>query len=260
MSGEIEIETGLAGYLEKDPAVVEASRKEWEPEFTALYRLVEIFRRLSQLIIIKDKNLNLPAQLFLVVLNQSYGVASELLRRRTRDAQALTRRAVEAAGVAYRLWKHPELAQVFNEAYPHINNDNHPKQFRPSEKYRQDFGAVQLFSGNSSALQTLGSMYELFSAGTSHAGLGALAGQQWKEGILSLSVRETNRVEIGRAWHNVNLAYWEILRVFFAILKSSIPGGMAAAVEADMKLWLEDYKKKLKDRTPWILDVDELAF
>jgi hypothetical protein len=237
---DFEIETGLTGYLEKDAAVVEISRKEWEPEYTALSRLLDIFRRMSQLVVVKEINLNLPSQLFLVVLNQSYGVASELLRRRTTDAQALMRRAVEAAGVAHRLWKHPELTEVYNEAYPYINDANHPKQFRPSDRYRQEFSAIQLFSGDSSALQTLGSMYELFSARASHAGIGALTRQQWKDGILALSVRETNKVEIGRAWHSVNTAYWEILRVFFAILKSAIPDGMAAAVEADMKQWLED--------------------
>ena len=258
MSGEIEIEAGLTGYLDKDAAVVEASRKEWEPEYDALSRLVDIFRRVSQLVVVKDKNLSLPSQLFLVALNQSYGVASELLRRRTTDAQGLMRRAVEAAGVAHRLWKHPVLTQVFNEAYPEINDDNHPKQFRPSKKYRQEFSSSQMFSGDSSALQTLESFYELFSVGASHAGLGALACQRWKNGVLALSVRETNRVEIGRAWHNVNLAYWEVLRVFFAVLKSAIPDGMTAAVEADMKAWFEDYKKTLKGRTPWIPDVHKI--
>lgn len=259
MSQEIKIETGLAGYLGKDYAVVETSLKEWEPEYTALNRLVDIFRRLSQLVEIKNKDLSLPAQLFLVVLNQSYGVASELLRRRVRDAQALMRRAVEAAGVSHRLWKHPELIQIFNEAYPHINKDNHPKQFRPSNKYRQEFSAFQMFSGDSSALQTLGSFYELFSVGASHAGLGALAGLKWKDGVLALSEREMDKVEIGRAWHSVNWAYWEILRVFFAVFKASIPNGMSAAVEADMMHWLVDYKTMLKDRTPWIPDVDKLT-
>lgn len=258
MSGEIEIEAGLAGYLEKDATVVETSRKEWEPEYTALSRLVDIFRRIAQLVVIKDKNLSLPSQLFLVVLNQSYGVSSELLRRRTTDAQALMRRAVEAAGIAHRLWKHPELTQVFNEAYPDINDDNHPKQFRPSNKYRQEFSSSQLFSGDSSALQTLGGLYELFSVGASHAGLGALASQRWKDSVLAHSLRETNGVEIGRAWHSVTTAYWEILRVFFAVLKSAISDGMTAAVEADMKQWLEDYRKTVKDRTPWIPDVQKI--
>lgn len=258
MSGEIEIETGLTGYLDKDAAVVETSRKEWEPEYNALSRLIDIFRRMSQLVIVKEESLSLPSQLFLVVLNQSYGVTSELLRRRTTDAQGLMRRAVEAAGVAHRLWRHPELTQVFNEAYPDINDDNHPKQFRPSNKYRQEFSSSQMFSGNSSALQTLGSFYELFSVGASHAGLGALAGQRWKDSVLALSARETNRVEIGRAWHSVITAYWEILRVFFAVLKSAIPDGMTAAVEADMKLWFEDYKKTLKYRTPWIPDIHKI--
>jgi hypothetical protein len=257
MSGEIEIETGLAGYLEQDVAVIEGSRKEWEPEYIALSSLLDIYRRLSDLVIIKDQNLNLPAQLFLVVLNQSYGVTSELLRRRTRDAQALTRRAIEAAGVAHRLWKRPELIQVFNEAYPHMNDEKHPKQFTPSDKYRSEFSYTRLFSGDSSALNTLKSLIELFSVGASHAGLGALVGQQWKDGVLKLSQRETNRVEIGRAWHSVVGAYWDMLRVFFAILKGSVQDGMAEAVEINMKTWREEYMKTLKERTPWIPNLHE---
>lgn len=248
----IEPDKGLADYLAKDADVVAASSKDWEPEYFALSHLVDIFRRLSALVVVKDANLNLPAQLFLVVLNQSYGVASELLRRRTRDAQALTRRAVEAAGVAHRLWKHPELIPIFNEAYPHMNDSDHPKQFRPSDKYRTEFSYTQLFAGDSSALKTLESLIELFSVGATHAGIGALVGQKWEDTYLKLSVRETGRVEIGRAWHSVITAYWEMLRVFFAILKASVRDGMAEAVEADMKKWLEGYRAILKERTPWI--------
>ena len=255
---DIEIDTGLTGYLEKDAAVVEASRKEWESEYNALSRLVDIFRRVSQLVVIKEENLSLPSQLFLVALNQSYGVASELLRIRTRNAQALTRRAVEAAGVAHQLWKHPELTQVYNEAYPHMNDSNHPKQFRPSDKYRREFRSSILFPSDGSPFQTLGGLYELFSVGASHAGLGALVGHQWRDGVLALSVRETDRVEIGRAWYSVIAAYWIILRIFFRVLKSEIPEGMSAAVEADMKQWLEDHKKTLKNRTPWIPDLERL--
>ena len=131
-------------------------------------------------------------------------------------------------------------------------------QFRPSKKYRQEFRSFQLFPGDSSTFQTLGSLYELFSVGASHAGLGALAGQQWKDGVLALSVRETDREEIGRAWWSVIAAYWIILRIFFRVLKSAIQDGMTAAVEADMKKWLEDYKKTLKNRTPWIPDLQKL--
>ncbi|MEK6762381.1 MAG: hypothetical protein AABY96_06665 [Nitrospirota bacterium] len=255
---DIEIDTGLTGYLEKDVAVVEASRQEWESEYNALSRLVDMFRRVSQLIVVKDTNLSLPSQLFLVVLNQSYGVASALLRKRTTDAQGLMRRAVEAAGVAHRLWKHPELIQFFNEAYPNINDDNHPKQFTPSHKYRHEFSSSLMFPSDGSVLQTLGSFYDLFSVGASHTGIGALTGHKWKDGVLALSVRETNKVEIGRAWHSVITAYWEILRVFFAVLRSSIPDGMTAAVEANMNHWLDDYKKTLKDRTPWIPDIHKV--
>ena len=68
------------------------------------------------------------------------------------------------------------------------------------------------------------------------------------------AIRERNEQR-----HPVNRAYWEILRVFFAVFKSSIPNGMAEAVEVDMLHWLEDYKKTMKDRAPWIPDVHKLT-
>jgi len=156
-------------------------------------------------------------------------------------------------------WKNPDLIEVFNEAYPDINDSNNPKQFRPSKKYRQEFKYDQLLSNDSSALQTLGSLIELFSVGASHAGLGALFGQQWKDGELRLSQRETDKVEIGRAWHSVITAYWQILRILFAILKPTIRNGMADAVEADMKAWFEDYRKTVKERMTWIPELHEPA-
>lgn len=147
---DIEIDKGLAGYLDDDAEVISTSRKEWEPEFRALSGLAEMYRRLTNLIVISDTNQNLPAHLLLVALNQLYGIASELLRRRTRDAHALTRRAIEAAGVAYRLWTHPQLIQVFNEAYPRINDPNDPNQLKPSNRYSQE-----LTPFNSSLLRVL---------------------------------------------------------------------------------------------------------
>src|SRR5437867_11336918 len=113
---DIKIETGLQEYLDKDCEVAAQSMNDWRPELDALGRLADIYRRLLDLLVISDKNLNLPAQLLLVVLNQLYGISSALLRRRSRDAIALTRRAIEAAGIAYRVREQPGLTQVFNEA------------------------------------------------------------------------------------------------------------------------------------------------
>jgi len=255
----IKIETGLAGYLAKDSGVVKASLEEWALEYKALSRLVDIFRRVAQLVDIKDTNLHIPAQLFLVVLNQSYGIASELLRRRTIDAQALARRAVEAAGIAYRLWNHPNLIQVYNEAYPNVNEDGHPGQFRPSNSYRTEFSAAKIFPEEIEAFQPLRGLYELFSVGATHAGLGALGPLKWKDGVSSLSEREIDKVEIGRAWLSVIAAYWIILRIFFRVLKSTMTDGMSMAVEAEMKEWVQDCKVMLKSRTPWIPDIEKVT-
>jgi hypothetical protein len=254
---EIKLETGLAGYLAKDAGVVESSLKEWGPEYKALSCLVDIFKHVAQLVVIKDTNLHIPAQLFLVVLNKSYGITSELLRRRTRDAQALARHPIEAAGIAYRIWKHPDLIQVYNEAYPKVTEDGNPAQFRPSNSYRTQFSAAKIFPEDTEAFRPLRGLYELFSVGATHAGLGALGPLKWKDGVSSLSERETDKVEIGRAWLSVIAAYWIILRIFFRVLKSTIPDGMSVAVEAEIKEWVQDHRVILKDRTHWIPDIEK---
>ena len=164
----------------------------------------------------------------------------------------MLRRAIEGAGIAYRIWEQPDLLTVYQECYPHVLEEDNPKQFTPSDRYRTEFSSTKLFARDGNTWSVLKTFFDLASACASHAGIGALKGQKWKDGNLSLPQRETSRIEVARAWHAVLNAYWNILKVFFAILKECIADGMKPAVEADMKQWHDDFPKMLKDRTFWI--------
>ncbi len=248
----IEIDKGLHGFIEDDFKVVAESFEHWQPEFDLLCRLHDIYVRLMSLIEIKEDQFNLPGQLFLMANNSLYGVTSALLRRRTDDAQALMRRAIEGAGIAYRVFERPELLKVYQEAYPHVLEEKNPKQFTPTSRYREEFSSAKLFGREGKTWEHLKTFYDLASASASHAGIGALKGQKWKDSYMILPRRETSKVEVGRAWHAVLHSYWNVLKVFLSMLRGCIRHGMAGVVEEDMKKWLAGYEKLLPERTPWI--------
>ena len=249
---DIEIDKGLEGYLAKDSDVIEHSRKHFGPELAMLGRLADTYGRLSALVVVADPNLNLPAQLFMVVRNQLYGIVSALVRRRTTDAQALTRRSIEATAIAHHLSEHPELATVFNEAYSHISEDGHPQQWSPSGKYRDEFKTGKIFSGEGETWKRLREYYAMFSAAASHAGLFALIRQTYKDGYLRMPPREEKGYEVGRSWFAITYLYWDMLKVFLTILKPAIKDGNENLIEQDMKIWRSDFDKHAKERTFWI--------
>ncbi len=249
---EIEIEQGLEGYLAKDQRAIEHTRQHFGPELAMMSRLDAIYLRLSELVEIGNEKLNLPAQLLLVVRNQLRGIVSALLRRRTTDAQALTRRSIEATGIAYRAWNNPELATVFNEAYPHILEEGHPKRWRASKKYWEKFNSGQLFLGQGESWKRLKEYYAIFSAAASHAGLGALIRQRYEEGYLRMPQRETKGFEVARSWLAITLLHWDMLKVFLTIMRPAIKKGDPKMIEQEMSIWFEDFRRHTKERTFWI--------
>ena len=99
-------------YLDVERQAVAESQQLCAVELTAFCELVDLYERLLRMIPGDRENLVLPAELFLATLNQMYGAGAQMLRRRLPDVHALTRRAIELAATAYRLWKHPELTNL----------------------------------------------------------------------------------------------------------------------------------------------------
>jgi hypothetical protein len=131
-------------YLEAERKAVEESQSLWQAEFTLFCTLADLYEQLLTVVKVDCQRIALPAELFLATLNQMYGVASQMLRKRIGDAHELTRRAIELTSTAYRLWQHPELSPVYLQAYPNLSTTGHPKQWQPSAIYKQEFSTGRL--------------------------------------------------------------------------------------------------------------------
>jgi hypothetical protein len=216
--------------------------------------LSELYRLLVAATTVPDERHYIPAAHLLVAESQLYGVVSELLRRRTTDALASTRRAIEAAAVAYRLWENPDLLPVFKDAYPNFQVPNHPTRWLPSRHYRKAFSTKNLFRGEGNTWRSLKTLYDLTSAKSSHAGPGATIPHKAEGGFLRLSFREKDDVEIRRSWYGVMTAFWGCLKVFLAMMRETGKPAMITLLEQDMKRWHGKMAVQINERTYWIKD------
>lgn len=236
----IEEPRGLKKYLEKESHAVEVSHRLHGPEFELFCELAEVYERLGMLCRMKSQEadrLASPAKLFQVVMCQMYGVGSQLLRRRILDADALTRRAIEATAIAYRLWKHPELCDVYENAYPHHHKEDHPKQWEPSYRYNEAFKLDQLFSEPEAVWGYLRSVHNAVSAGSTHAGPLATAFHVQRDGTVLLQFIESDNGLVRMTWNTMLALYSEILMLFLQILRASAEPAAITAFEQDLRGW-----------------------
>ena len=240
------------GYLDFEANEVEKSKQMWQPEFVKFCALADKYLILTSGMKIDNSQVRLPARLLLEVESQMYSIGSQLLRRRVTDAMVGLRRAIEATGVAYRVWKNPSLAEVFFNAYPWAEQQDHPKQWKTSEDYRREFNSGKLFGEEGEVWNSLKIGYQVLSAMASHAGPGALSGQEIQEGYYFSHFVETNDKEIRRSWYYSISMLWAILRVFFTILRQSIPVHVAGSLEADVISWRNSIESQMRERAPWM--------
>lgn len=236
----IEEPRGLKKYLEKESHAVEVSHKLHGPEFELFCGLADLYERLGKLCRIKSQEadrLASPTKLFQVVACQMYGVGSQLLRRRILDADALSRRAIEATAIANRLWKHPELCDVYENAYPNHHKEDHPKQWVPSFKYNEAFKLEKLFSEPEKVWGILRSVHDAVSAGSTHAGPLATAFHVEKDGTVLLQFIEPDHGIVRLTWNRMLDLYSEILMVFLCILQDSAEPAAITAFEQDVRIW-----------------------
>ncbi|HLF87212.1 MAG TPA: hypothetical protein VI584_09030 [Nitrospiria bacterium] len=228
---------GIIEYLEAENRLAEESRIRWHREFDLFCELTEFYERLCSAIKISDKKVQIPSELFLVIMKLMYGVVSQILRGRHSDAWAQTRGAIEAAAISYRLSEHPELIEIYHQAYPNVEKQGDPKQWKISADYSENFKTSYLFSQGGSTWNNLKVFYEMFSAMATHAGPAALSYHETREDIVFLSFLGSEEQEIKRCWHSLILAYYEILRVFLLILRDSWSGAEADMLGQELLVW-----------------------
>jgi hypothetical protein len=236
----IEEPGGLTKYLEQEGKAVQTSCSLYRQEFELFCQLAELYERLGVLAKMPRAEVSISAsssKLFLAVMSQMYGVVSLLLRRRVVDAEALSRRAIEATATAYRLWRKPELSEVFDTAYPNAGDDASPKRWRPSKEYKEKFNTGALFSEPGEVWIYLRAVYDSFSAGSSHAGPLATAFLQERNGVVEIQFIEADNSTVRLAWNYMLDVYWEMLRVFLQILRGSANAATISVLEQELKGW-----------------------
>jgi len=90
-----------------------------------------------------------------------FSAVSNLLRTNKNAAFALTRRAIEATGIAHCILKKPSLKDTFLSAYPNILQEGHAKQWKPSNQYGNAFSTKKLFPHDEPILRRLHTIYEI---------------------------------------------------------------------------------------------------
>jgi hypothetical protein len=243
--------SGLKQYLENEHQAVEVSLRLHGPEFELFCELAELYERLGNISRIKTQEaerLASPAKLFQVVMCQMYGVGSLLLRRRLVDASALSRRAIESTAIAYRLWKHPDLRDIYETAYPDHMREDHPKQWRPSFKYNDAFKLDQLFSEPEEIWTYLRSVHDAFSASATHAGPLATAFHIQRDGEVVLQFMEGDNGVVRITWNQMLRLYGEILQVFLRIVRNSGDQAAITGFRQDLSGWVTKVAKTVRER------------
>lgn len=239
MSG-IEKTHGLKEYLEAELHAVEFSHQLHRTEFELFCELGELYERVGTVSTIKPQEaarLASPIKLFQVVTSQMYGVCSQLLRRRIQDADALTRRAIEATAIAYRLWKHPEMCDTYENAYPNHQKEGHRAQWKPSFNYNDAFKLDKLFGEPEEVWTYLRSVHDAASAASTHSGPLATAFHVEKDGAIQLDFIESDNAIVRVTWNRMLAVYSEMLMVFFRILHDSGDVVVMKTYEHDLREW-----------------------
>lgn len=221
----------LEDYIAGEQAALEDSLKRFGPEISLASNLADFYLRLIKLTNVPHDSRTIIASLFLVVADQLYGVVSQILRRRVVDALALTRRAIEAAGAAKVISKHPESGVAFASAYPSSGKlpecDSNtgrlkidPGQWRPSKEYAKQFRAANLFGHEGEEWEYLRAIYAQLSAMASHTGP-LSAGQQKHEHDRILARVFADDTASALGWYCLLETYWQIWNVFWGLLSST---------------------------------------
>jgi hypothetical protein len=248
----IEEAKGLLSYLDQEDDIVSSSRSQWSPELDLFTELANLYAELNTITKITDLDAHIPADLFLLVQKQMFGAVSQLLRRRVGDVEYAARRVIEAAATAYRLSRHPELLEIYATAYSDTDGDEKSVSWNPSKEYKREFSTQNLFKEPAGFWTTLKVDYAMFSAMSTHAGLGATAAHVTAEGKRVLHFFDGDDKNMYRCWYHQAALYWSVLRVFLDIMRRTGQPQLISIFETQMRAWQKKACILLDQRAPWV--------
>lgn len=245
----------LLFFLEQEQQTLQNSRLQWEQELKLFADLAHLYIKLKTITKLSTKHRHLLASvdLFLCAESSMYSAVSHLLRRRLGDAESVTRRAIEETATAYRLFKHPNLLEVYRDAYP-ISKDSSSSDWRPSEQYRQAFASGKLFSEPPEFWSELKIDYAMFSVMAVHAGLGTITKLVTTDTMRTMPLFEPDDKNIYRTWYHFCSIYSSLLKVFVHILRGAGNNDMIRLLEDEIVSWHNRASALLEKRAPWIAE------
>lgn len=250
----IELAKQLTDYLDQEIKINEECRKRWNAELKAATDLALLYEKLTVFTRVNDPLTLVLADLFLIAQSQLFGAVSLLLRRRRSDAELLTRRAIEAAAMTNRLFRHPDLLDIFARAHDDIKAKSNPQHWQPSREFKKHFATRLLFSEPEEFWETLRIDYDMLSVMAAHADLGATTTQVTVEQRRVLAFFETVDTDLDTSWYHQLAIYWALLRVFYNSLKDTGDKSMAAVLSAEILKWRDAAFELLKRRVPRMAD------
>lgn len=177
-----------------------------------------------------------------------------LLRRRSADAELLTRRAIESAAMTNRLFRRPTCwTSLLARTMELRQGAEYCKQWQPSKEFKEAFTTAKLFHEPEEFWRTLRLDYDMLSVMAAHAGLGATTTQHIVGQRRVLLYFKANDRDLDRVWYHQLALYFSILRVFFASLfRETGDAKMVDVFAQDILSWRHSVQALMKDRVPWL--------
>ena len=209
----------LREFLDQEEGVSSQSSKKWADELVLFCELEELFALYCNYAYPADAPQAYCSILALDIHTQLFGVASTLLKRRTRDAFLLARRSIESAAIAQRLSEHNELVEVFLEGLPNLYEVKHPRQFRRSSRFTEEFKVWKCLQNVGDIGSFLNGAYEMLSVYATHVNrtlLEELAKSDYDEssGMINMEVIQSSDKKVTIAWHYLMIIYGQMLELF----------------------------------------------
>ena len=237
--------TKLHEYLERQEKGVGLCLQRYNLEFQAYADLGGLFDKLVQAW--RPPGRPLTDQegfrwVFLTsVKEQMYGTVFLLLRLRAADAEAITRYAIEATALAHHLWKNPGLFKTYQDACPHIAEERKSNQFELSSSYKNELGEKKLFASLEKTLPERGKHlrtgYALICYHASHAGPGIKHRLKERNGKIEYRAHSVDQESADTDWAILLTYYFDMLHVFYAIMKETITDQTRTRLEHDFRDW-----------------------
>lgn len=203
---------------------IEISKKNLNDTYTLIHDVTELYNLMSKLLSASESKVDhefyVNSALLLSCQYQFTISCLAILRGHLTDSLQSTRRAIESCAFAYRILKHPHLAEVW------INAGDNDKS---NERFKEKFSGKNLFPDDHDVLQFLGGQYD-FCSKQMHSRLESFATRLETEDkkkstvfkLLYCDIPKDDPLHFFRVFFTTINIHMQMLKVFEEVFKEDI--------------------------------------